>query len=98
MRRTTALLALVLVLLGAVAPLAEALTGCVTGCPDDDASGRCGDATCCSCCVYAAPATVPAPGVCASVPRSTLVPPEIASRPLTAHSRDLLHVPKAGLI
>jgi hypothetical protein len=98
MRRPTAILALVLVFLGAVAPLAEAVTGCVTGCPDDDAGGRCGDATCCSCCVYAAPATVPSPGVSASIPRSTLVPLEAASRPHAAHSRGPLHVPKASLI
>jgi hypothetical protein len=96
MRRATALLALVLVLLGAVAPLAEAMTGCVTGCPDDDATGHCGDATCCSCCVYAAPATVPAPALAADAASSTAVVPDTVSRTLSVDPRGLLQVPKAG--
>jgi hypothetical protein len=96
MRRSTALLALVLVLLGAVAPLAEAMTGCVTGCPDDDARGRCGDAMCCSCCVYAAPATVPAPTLAADSRGSTGVMTEPLPHPLSVDPRDLLQVPKAG--
>lgn len=96
MRRSTALLALVLVLLGAVAPLAEAVTGCVTGCPDDDATGRCGDAMCCSCCVYAAPATVPAPAPASDAALSTAVAADAVSHPLSVDPRDLLQVPKAG--
>ena len=96
MRRATALLALVLVLLGAVAPLAEAVTGCVTGCPDDDVTGRCGDAMCCACCVYAAPATVPAPALAADAAPSTAVVSDLVSHPLSVDPRDLLQVPKAG--
>ena len=96
MRRSTALLALVLVLLGAVAPLAEAVTGCVTGCPDDDANGRCGDATCCSCCVYAAPATIPAPALAADVAPSTAIVSDTVSPTLSVDPRGLLQVPKAG--
>jgi hypothetical protein len=98
MRRSTALLALVLVLLGAVAPLAEAMTGCVTGCPDDDAAGHCGDATCCSCCVYAAPAIVPAPALGADAAPSTVVASDPISHPLSVDPKDLLQVPKAGRV
>jgi hypothetical protein len=96
MRRSTALLALFLVLLGAVAPLAEAVTGCVTGCPDDDATGRCGDAMCCACCVYAAPATVPAPTLAVDGPQSSGFMTEPLSHPLSVDPRDLLQVPKTG--
>jgi hypothetical protein len=96
MRRKTALLALVLVLLGAVAPLAEAVTGCVTTCPDDDAQGRCGDAMCCSCCVSAAPATVPAATHSADRPGGTGLMTDSLRHPLSVDPRDLFQVPKAG--
>lgn len=96
MRRGTVFLALVLVLLGAVAPLAEAVTGCVTWCPDDDAKGRCGDAMCCSCCVYAAPATVPTPALAPDGPGSTGLMTDSLRHPLSVDPRDLLQVPKAG--
>jgi hypothetical protein len=94
MRRATVFLALVLLLLGAVAPLAEAVTGCATACPDDDASDRCGDAMCCACCVYA-PATVPAPGLAAEAPPSTAVLMKTLSNTPSVDPRDLLQVPKA---
>jgi len=95
MRRGTAFLVLVLLLMGAVAPLAEAVTGCVTACPDDDASGGCGDAMCCACCVYSAPATVPALTLAADGPRCTGVLTDPLSPPLSVDPRDLLQVPKA---
>jgi hypothetical protein len=94
MRRATVLLALVLLLLGAVAPLAEAITGCVTGCPDDDATGHCGDSTCCSCCVYAAPATVPGPALAADAAPSSAIVPDSVLRALSVDPRGLLQVPK----
>jgi hypothetical protein len=96
MRRATALLALVLLLLGAVAPLTEAMTGCVTGCPDDDATGHCGDATCCSCCVHAAPANVPTPALTADAAPSSAVAADPVSHPVSVDPRDLLQVPKTG--
>ena len=96
MRRTVAILALVLIVMGAVAPLAEAITGCVTGCPDDDAAGQCGDATCCGCCVYAAPATIPRPVLTPLTPVSTPVLGEPRVQVPSVDPRDLLQVPKAG--
>jgi hypothetical protein len=96
MRRSMALLTLVLVLFGAVAPLAEAVTGCATSCPDDDAAGSCGDATCCSCCIYAAPATVPAPALAIDAAASTVVASDPLLHPLSVDPRDLLQVPKTG--
>ena len=98
MRRATALLALVLVLLGVVAPLAEAMTSCVPGCHDDDAAGHCGDASCCSCCVYAAPATVPAPALASDAALSSAVTADRVSHPVSVDPRDLLQVPKAGRV
>jgi hypothetical protein len=95
MRRSTALLALVLVLFGAAAPLAEAVTGCVTSCPDDDAAGSCGDATCCSCCIYA-PATVPAPALAVDAALSTVVASDPLLHPASVDPRALLQVPKTG--
>ena len=96
MRRGTAVVALALVLLlGALAPLAESTMGCVAGCPDDDATGRCHDAVCCSCCAYAAPATVPAPTLAADAAPSTAVAVDPVSHPLSVDPRELLQVPKA---
>lgn len=96
MRHTVAILALVLVVLGAVAPLAEAVTGCVSGCPDDDAAGSCGDATCCGCCVYASPFTMPSPMLAASVSVWTSVVVDPGATTPSVDPRDLFQVPKAG--
>jgi hypothetical protein len=96
MRRGVAILALVLVVMGAVAPLAEALTGCLPGCPDDDVAGRCGDASCCGCCVYAAPATIPPPTRAATASLSTPLVGEPRNALPSVDPRDLFQVPKAG--
>jgi hypothetical protein len=97
MRRVLTLAALVLLVAGLLAPGLEAFAGCAEACPDDDDAGRCADGLCCSCCTFAAPATVrpqvaPWPGMAAS----ERIPHAITTLP-AGEGRGVLHVPKTTL-
>jgi hypothetical protein len=95
MPRVVALIAVALLLAGLVAPGVEAMTGCAQACPDDDAQRHCADGMCCSCCMYAAPATLAVGAIAApaGLSSATAVPTDPATRP--GEGDDLLHVPKA---
>lgn len=94
MPRVLAVAAVVLLLVSLAAPGLEAFSGCATPCPDDDEAGRCSDGLCCSCCTYAAPATVRPSAVFrpGEVTADRIAP---AAMPLPdGEGRGLLHVPK----
>jgi hypothetical protein len=86
-----ACLALLLALVFSATGMAT-LGACWDTCPDDDASGRCFDDSCCDCCFQARVA------LCGVTEISALDPSGLsASTPafvaLTADPRDILHVP-----
>ena len=97
MRRVLTLAALVLLVAGLLAPGLEAFAGCAEACPDDDDAGRCADGLCCSCCTFAAPATVHASVVpWPAESTSDGIPPAIVTLP-AGEGRGVLHVPKPTL-
>jgi hypothetical protein len=97
MQRLFSVAALLLLFAALAAPGLEAFAGCAEGCSDDDSGGRCADGVCCSCCTYAAPATVgpsvmPSPGATSS---DRILP--TISTPAAGEGRGPLHVPKPAL-
>jgi len=95
MHRVVALVAVALLLAGLVAPGVEAIAGCAQSCPDDDTERRCADGMCCSCCMYAAPATLGPQAKAAPPVLSSAATMPIGAAPLAGERNDLLHVPKA---
>lgn len=98
MRRCVIVLVMGLMLLSALAPGLEALTGCPQPCMGDDVNNSCTLDVCCSCCLHTGPA---APSVAAILsPRSHSNPAhtQTAGRALSAEPRGVLHVPKTGLL
>jgi hypothetical protein len=95
MHHVVALIAVALLFAGLIAPGVEAIAGCAQTCPDDDTERRCADDMCCSCCMYAPPATLSAEGSAAPAGLSSPTDAAIDAATLPGEGNDLLHVPKA---
>lgn len=79
-------------------PLPSSGEECSQSCPDDDSRGQCSpDCADCTCCAHPRPvALVRAAWILVSPP-STLLPVEEEQEPLSAHTGDILHVPRRSL-